>query len=290
MRASELRGLRWSDVDLDNATIHVSQRADFYGTIGSPKSKAGARDIPLTPLVVNTLKQHRLTNGGFDLVFANSRGRVRPHTDFSRRIWKPLQKACGMGHYEFHSLRHAAASLFIELGWGARPRGHTSLTGAVEVQIAVKKTGDKAMTALVECAKDLEEGAEVPCALERVELDTDPDGDMITSLVVVPAEATPRQLRDLNGRPKQALDCLFEALLDFGAVPSPSSHIPPNTRTTTLVRWEELFLAKTIAESTKPDSKKKAFVRAGEKLQELKIIGVWKDQVWVAGHAGHART
>jgi integrase len=132
MRASELRGLRWSDVDLENATIHVSQRADFYGTIGSPKSKAGARDIPLTPLVVNTLKQHKLTNGGFDLVFANSRGRVRPHTDFSRRIWKPLQKKCGMGHYEFHSLSHAAASLFIELGWAPKRiqavMGHGSIT------------------------------------------------------------------------------------------------------------------------------------------------------------------
>jgi hypothetical protein len=31
MRASELRGLRWSDVDLDAGTIHVRQRADKWG-------------------------------------------------------------------------------------------------------------------------------------------------------------------------------------------------------------------------------------------------------------------
>jgi integrase len=41
MRASELRGLRWADVDLENACIHVEQRADAWGDIGSPKSAAG---------------------------------------------------------------------------------------------------------------------------------------------------------------------------------------------------------------------------------------------------------
>ena len=34
LRASELRGLRWSDVDLKRGELHVRQRADRYGTIG----------------------------------------------------------------------------------------------------------------------------------------------------------------------------------------------------------------------------------------------------------------
>ena len=38
LRASELRGLRWSDVDLKAAELHVRQRADRYNNIGSPKS------------------------------------------------------------------------------------------------------------------------------------------------------------------------------------------------------------------------------------------------------------
>ena len=32
LRASELRGLRWSDVDLSKAELHVRQRADRYNT------------------------------------------------------------------------------------------------------------------------------------------------------------------------------------------------------------------------------------------------------------------
>lgn len=47
IRASEARGLRWEDVDLSKATLHVRQRADRYGDIGMPKSEAGQRTVPL---------------------------------------------------------------------------------------------------------------------------------------------------------------------------------------------------------------------------------------------------
>jgi integrase len=52
MRLSELRGLRWSDTDLEAGVIHVRQRADAWGRMGPPKSKSGKRDIPLAPLVL----------------------------------------------------------------------------------------------------------------------------------------------------------------------------------------------------------------------------------------------
>ena len=38
LRASELRGLRWADVDLTKSGIHVRQRADRFNVIGRPKS------------------------------------------------------------------------------------------------------------------------------------------------------------------------------------------------------------------------------------------------------------
>ena len=131
MRASELRGLRWTDVDLENGVIHVAQRADKWGSLGSPKSAAGARDIPLTPMVVNTLRQWKLCSTG-ELVFANGNGRAQSHATFSSRVWKPLQQKCGIPHYKFHSLRHAAASLFIEtLQWSPKRvqtiMGHSSI-------------------------------------------------------------------------------------------------------------------------------------------------------------------
>ena len=43
LRASELRGLRWVDVDLKKNELHVRQRADRFRQIGKPKSHAGER-------------------------------------------------------------------------------------------------------------------------------------------------------------------------------------------------------------------------------------------------------
>jgi integrase len=133
MRASELRGLRWRDVDLDAGTIHVAQRANTWGTMGSPKSAAGRRDIPLVPMAVNALRQWRITCPAGELVFANRRGNVNRHANFLSRVWEPLLRECEIPHYSFHSLRHAAASLFIEtLGWSPKRiqtvMGHSSIT------------------------------------------------------------------------------------------------------------------------------------------------------------------
>jgi integrase len=43
LRSSELRGLRWSDVDLDRRLIRVRQRLDRWNQAGPPKSGAGRR-------------------------------------------------------------------------------------------------------------------------------------------------------------------------------------------------------------------------------------------------------
>jgi integrase len=60
LRASELRGLIWGNVDLDHGVIHVRQRADRFNQIDAPKSKAGERDVPIPPMLVQTLKEWKL--------------------------------------------------------------------------------------------------------------------------------------------------------------------------------------------------------------------------------------
>jgi integrase len=76
MRASELRGVRWADVDLDAGALRVTQRADAWKVIGPPKSAAGTREIPLVPMAVNALKQWRprCPAGPLDLLFPNGSG------------------------------------------------------------------------------------------------------------------------------------------------------------------------------------------------------------------------
>jgi integrase len=57
LRASELRGLRWENVDLSKRELHVRERADEYKQLGRPKSGSGERAVPLTPLVVSALRE-----------------------------------------------------------------------------------------------------------------------------------------------------------------------------------------------------------------------------------------
>ena len=46
LRASDLGGLAWDAVDLEQRVLTVRQRADRWNTIGSPKSDAGKREVP----------------------------------------------------------------------------------------------------------------------------------------------------------------------------------------------------------------------------------------------------
>jgi hypothetical protein len=164
-----------------------------------------------------------------------------------------------------------------------RPRGHTSLSGAVEVQLAVKRGAEREVIATVELAKDFPEGAEIFSRLEQVDVGTDPDGDKITSIVVLAADATTqlKQHRKVKGAKKVALELLQKAIGEAGSIPSTSNHIPPNTRTISIETWRTYAYQGTITESDKPDSRQKAFVRAAKQLKEADLIGIWGDYVWI---------
>jgi AAA domain len=97
---------------------------------------------------------------------------------------------------------------------GTRPRGHTSLGGALDAQIAARRDAGGNVVAEVEWMKDGEEGNTVASRLEVVDVGLDDDGQPITSCVVVPIDeptssssAEPR----LTKNQKTHFAILFEA-------------------------------------------------------------------------------
>jgi hypothetical protein len=91
--------------------------------------------------------------------------------------------------------------------------GHTSLTGAVDAQLAVKRDNAGIITVKVEWLKDGQEGAEIVSRLEQVELGADSYGDPIVSCVVVADDpmarlmATPVDQIVRPGAAKLKLEC-----------------------------------------------------------------------------------
>lgn len=141
MRASELRGLTWDCVDFDDGVIRVRQRADEKGKIGSPKSKAGRRSIPMSPRLLIEMKKWKLRGKGSlqNLVFPSPEGMVWSYANMMNRKFWPLQVSAGVtveltdpddglpiwdedgvakvdAKYSLHALRHGAASLWIRQG------------------------------------------------------------------------------------------------------------------------------------------------------------------------------
>jgi integrase len=166
MRASELRGLTWRDVDFEAKLIHVRQRADQWGVIGSPKSEAGHRSIPMAPTVFNVLREWKLAcprardgeggQGRLQLVFPNGDGKVESHTNIINRGFGPVQIAAGVCEphptkkdeagrpvlapkYGLHALRHFFASWAIERGFS--PKKLQALLGHASIQMTFDRYG-----------------------------------------------------------------------------------------------------------------------------------------------------
>ncbi len=164
-----------------------------------------------------------------------------------------------------------------------RPRGHTSLLGAVDAQISVKR--DAAKNILIECEymKDGEAGATEASRLQVVEVGEDKDGDIITSCVAVPTDAVPVATgRMVTGASKQALELLERAILEKGRDAPSGEAYPASVKVVSVSIWREYCYAGTVSASSTPDAKQKAFVRAVKALQDAKAIGIWNDLAWIA--------
>ena len=147
MRSSELRGLTWDAVSFEEKKIHVHQRADAWNEMGEPKSEAGDRKIPMTPMVVNALREWKLAcpKGKLGLVFPNGNGNIENHGNITNRGFYALQlktnivDTTGGPKYGFHSLRHFFASWAIEQGF--TPKRLQALLGHSSIQMTFDTYG-----------------------------------------------------------------------------------------------------------------------------------------------------
>jgi hypothetical protein len=166
---------------------------------------------------------------------------------------------------------------------GTRPRGHSSLIGAIDAQIAVKRDAADKIIATVELMKDGPQGDSFASKLEVVEIGIDDDGDKITSCVVLPVEGLAPQKekpKKLPAAAAKALKALHEIIDDAGTIPPHDSYIPPTTKAVTVEQWRAHAYKRGLCSSGEPDTKKHAFRRAFDCLAENHRIAVSEPYVW----------
>jgi integrase len=139
MRASELRALRWSDLELgQHPTVTVAQRADAWCAVGSPKSDTSRRSVPLGEVVTKALKEWRLAQPhGRALLFGTGTDRPDMLGNLQKRLLNPLCESAGVPRYTWHSLRHYAISSWLAAGIDLKTvqhwAGHATLKMTLDV-------------------------------------------------------------------------------------------------------------------------------------------------------------
>jgi integrase len=135
MRRGEVLGLRWQDVDLDDATARIVQTIQTDGSMGSPKTHRSERPVSLPPFVVDALrrqrteqKRRRLVCGSawhdLDLVVDRGDGAPTPPWSVSQRF-RTVTRRLGLD-LNVHGLRHGFATLALH---PARTQGHAGPCG-----------------------------------------------------------------------------------------------------------------------------------------------------------------
>lgn len=129
MRSGELCALHWEDVDLENAVLEVKYnlyRVNGEYKLSSPKTKSSARLIALPPQVVEILREQRAwqeerkaaVGGRWVERGAVFTGQYGEYISKSYLNWefKKFLKRHGLPDIHIHDLRHANASLLINMG------------------------------------------------------------------------------------------------------------------------------------------------------------------------------
>ena len=153
LRRGELCALRWTDLDLDTATITISRqitRANHRLHIGPPKTRAAERTVALDAATVAVLREHQhrqrlLGRTGadtqeYELVFCWHDDRpISP--DWLTHRFHHLVRVSGQPPIRLHDLRHGAATLALAAHTDLRTvqdmLGHTSYAFTADTYTAV---------------------------------------------------------------------------------------------------------------------------------------------------------
>lgn len=163
MRLGEVLGLRWQDVDLENATAHVRQTLQITMQFDIPKSHRSIRSLTLPGFLVDALRSHKKVQNERRLLLGESwqdldliceRGDGLPlRPDTISKQFGVAMKAAGL-NITFHGLRHTHASLMLAAGADLKVTssrlGHSSISITADLYTHVASSQDRQAAAALD--------------------------------------------------------------------------------------------------------------------------------------------
>lgn len=113
LRVSELCGLKWEDIDLEQETMSIKRACtDLHGmaVIGTPKNAKSIRTIPIPHTLIEMLKKHR--SRGY-IVISHTGKNITPRTFTSRR-YNVFFEESNIRLLSPHQMRHTCGTVLYE--------------------------------------------------------------------------------------------------------------------------------------------------------------------------------
>ncbi len=149
MRCGEVGALTWNDIDYKNNVIHINKTVtrDSHNklVIGSPKTKAGKRDIPLNDRIIKILEDRKgmynnilpfSTTNIFMSVYGNFVANSQINCEILRVLNRLNKKGVHIDKFTSHAFRDTFATRYIEQGGQMQTLkellGHASITETMD--------------------------------------------------------------------------------------------------------------------------------------------------------------
>ena len=157
MRTGEIIGLKWSDINFKELTIHV-QRSRRQGIESLPKTKNSIREIDIIEPLLPYLLKHKELEVSEEYIFETYAGKPFNTSDkISAHYWKPTLKKLGIAYRNLYQMRHTFASMMISNGedilWVSNMLGHKDSSMTLQVYARyIKQTKRKRASFILEVA------------------------------------------------------------------------------------------------------------------------------------------
>lgn len=162
-RINEALALSWSDIDLDNAVVHITKTLNRDLEINSPKSKASYRDIDIDQATVSMLQEYKLrqTKEAWKIgqresvVFSDFIHEYTSIVKLKKRLLTHFKRA-DVPNIGFHGFRHTHASLLLNSGIPYKELqyrlGHSTLSMTMDIYSHLSKENAKKAVSFYETA------------------------------------------------------------------------------------------------------------------------------------------